>query len=386
MKTLKLLPILLIPFFLNGCYDMVELNRLAIVIGIGIDMQDDNYTVTAHVLLPAQIKSKGGQAGEGGASKQSSTVRVTKHTGKSIYDALNNLTPQASRKIYLSHLHLIVIGEDAARKGLTQLLDYFIRDNEPRPTTYLLVTKGKAEEYMYAQSGIESVPDMGSINSIRTSADSGFTHETDLNQLHRSILSKTKTHILPLAMLYDEKSFDGKSEKRVIVEGTAIFKNNTLITELDKKETRGFLFTSHNITGGSLITDNKIIFNILKSNGKVDVRQSGDTLTAKFDISALVNLAESLTPGNTVELKLFVNYEKMIEEQIKGEIELALKKSIQYKADIFRLEEHLFRENPKQWQKLSQNWDTIYDKLQTEINVKVKIQNIGQSYNTFYIK
>ena len=46
----KLLILLIIPFILSGCYDYNELNDLAIISGIGIDYENEEYIVTYEIL------------------------------------------------------------------------------------------------------------------------------------------------------------------------------------------------------------------------------------------------------------------------------------------------------------------------------------------------
>ena len=65
----KLLILLLIPILLGGCYDYNELGDLAIVAGIGIDYQDDEFEVTFEIL---STKKEGEQG-----SASSSTYNVS---------------------------------------------------------------------------------------------------------------------------------------------------------------------------------------------------------------------------------------------------------------------------------------------------------------------
>ena len=46
----KIFFILIIPFILGGCYDYNQLNDLAIISGIGIDYENDEFKVTFEVI------------------------------------------------------------------------------------------------------------------------------------------------------------------------------------------------------------------------------------------------------------------------------------------------------------------------------------------------
>ena len=48
MKKLIVLGLLLV--FFTGCYDYVEINEMAIVYGVAIDLKDEEYHVTFEIL------------------------------------------------------------------------------------------------------------------------------------------------------------------------------------------------------------------------------------------------------------------------------------------------------------------------------------------------
>ena len=52
----KFILLLLIPLFLGGCYDYNGLNDLAIISGIAIDYEDDEFKVTFEVISTKNLK------------------------------------------------------------------------------------------------------------------------------------------------------------------------------------------------------------------------------------------------------------------------------------------------------------------------------------------
>ena len=46
----KIFFLLLIPFFLTGCYDYQELNNRAVIAGIAIDYKEDEFWVDLEIL------------------------------------------------------------------------------------------------------------------------------------------------------------------------------------------------------------------------------------------------------------------------------------------------------------------------------------------------
>jgi spore germination protein KC len=94
--------------FVTGCWSRHELNDLAIAVGIGIDKIGDRYQISAQVVLPSQI------AGSKGGSPQA-PVNLYKATGSTVYEALRKITTISPRKIYISHLRILVLGEDSVK-------------------------------------------------------------------------------------------------------------------------------------------------------------------------------------------------------------------------------------------------------------------------------
>ena len=103
MKKIKYLAIFSI-LLLSGCYNYRELSELAITTAIGIDKSDDGYIVTAQVM---NIKKKEGSSSNAGNSPD---IIMYKSEAKSIKEALRYIVLQSPRKIYFSHLDILLIG------------------------------------------------------------------------------------------------------------------------------------------------------------------------------------------------------------------------------------------------------------------------------------
>jgi len=145
---------------LGGCWSARELNKLAIVMAVGIDKADEpgRYLVTAQIARPGTAASGVGGAGAtaGGGDE---TVHTTYADGDTLFAAIRNLAQFASRRIYWAHNNVVVIGEDVAREDITPVLDFFARNPELRLRAWLAIARDTtAREIVSAKTGIESVP------------------------------------------------------------------------------------------------------------------------------------------------------------------------------------------------------------------------------------
>lgn len=100
----------LMTLVLSGCWSRKELNELAVSIGLGIDQTENGYLVTTQIVAPRQAAS-----GAGGANGPPALVMATEES--TVIEALRKLTTKLPRKIYLSHLSILLIDESIAREG-----------------------------------------------------------------------------------------------------------------------------------------------------------------------------------------------------------------------------------------------------------------------------
>lgn len=107
------------------------------------------------MLNPSEIAA----ASTGGGSGYDTPVTTYSTSGEIVFEALRKLTQQVPRKIYLSHIRLIVIGEDVAKEGIYNVLDFLSRDHEMQTNFYIIVSKeSKAKDILNVLTSIEKIP------------------------------------------------------------------------------------------------------------------------------------------------------------------------------------------------------------------------------------
>ena len=80
----RILSLIILCLFLTGCWDKKELNELAITMALGVDKIDDEYLVSAQVVVPGEVSSMKGGAGQ-------SPVTLFQAKGATMNDAIRNL-------------------------------------------------------------------------------------------------------------------------------------------------------------------------------------------------------------------------------------------------------------------------------------------------------
>ncbi|MEH7748363.1 hypothetical protein V7659_25610 [Neobacillus drentensis] len=108
MKAIrKLLIVLITVFLLTGCWNRIEVNDIAIVTAIGLDLVEDNMIrLTLQVAIPTKLGPTGGSSGGG---KERSTF-VISEKGVTVSEAYRNLQMKLSRRVFFSQSRVLLIG------------------------------------------------------------------------------------------------------------------------------------------------------------------------------------------------------------------------------------------------------------------------------------
>ncbi|RKJ56857.1 Ger(x)C family spore germination protein, partial [Butyricicoccus sp. 1XD8-22] len=195
-KLIFFIPIsIIVLIILSGCWDRREVNDLAIAVALGIDKnEDDGYRISVQVLNPSEIAA----ASTGGGSGYDTPVTTYTTTGDIVFEALRKLTQEVPRKIYLAHIRLIVIGEEVAKEGIYNVLDFLSRDHEIRTNFFIIVSKDcSANDILNVLTSIEKIPANKLYESLESSSTAwAATSKVKLNELMDDIINEGTQPIL----------------------------------------------------------------------------------------------------------------------------------------------------------------------------------------------
>jgi spore germination protein KC len=375
MKKLiiRLLLLITVVSLTNGCWNYRELNQLAVVAGTGIDCGKKPGTVqlTVQIFKPSAPQSEGGSGGGG----QPQPFIVKSRTGKTIFDATRNFLAETDRRLYWPHNQVIIIGREQARLGVRPVFDFFARNNEPRPTIWILVAEGKADEILKAPGELEKVSaaEIGQLINAQTVASKNVM--INLQDFIGRLLSKT---VAPVTTMIKVNESGGK--KKLELTGTAVFKADYMVGKLDARQTRGLLWVLGKVKRGAIVINTpggKAGLEITRSRTKVKPIFSKGKVKMKISIREEGTLECQMSPEELTKpemLKVLARRETAV---IRGEIGAALAKARELKADIFGFGEMIHRANRKEWRKMKDQWDRIFPRLQVEMDIRCVIHSVG---------
>lgn len=386
--SLSLLLLVLLILLLGGCWSKRELNELAIVAAVGVDRVNEQYEISVQIVNPGQVASKK-------ATSQSPVI--TYHaTGKSLFEAIRKLTTLTPRKPYYAHAQIIIIGEELAEEGMNNILDLFQRDPEGRSEFNILIARDTtAKEVISILTPLEDIPAKNILNALKSSEKAlGSTDSVILDDLINSLSGKGNSAVLSTIELHGDSATGNTQTNVERIQNPAIlkfgdlalFKDYKLIGFLTMEESKSYNYMNNHIKStfeilacpekGKLTTEvtsskAKITGRVQHGQPKINIKLVVEQNVA--DINCMIDLTK---PQNITTLN------KVTSESIKNGLEQTLD-TLQktYKVDALQFGEILYRQDYKGWNKIKDNWVSLFPNIDVKVQVTVKTQGFGTIQN-----
>ena len=364
---------------LTGCWDRAELPERGFVMGIALDHSDDgSIKLTTQVFRPSQ-----GVGLLGGKPAETSYINITTENN-TVSRAIRDIPINLGRKSQWSHIRLIIVSEKLAReRGLTEILEFFYRDHEPRLTTSIMIAEGTASEYLEIRPLIENTTSQQVFQSGISAADnSGKTTDTNLLKLGLQMKSEVGNALVPYLFLSEQ------SPKITNVAGAALLKKGKLVGVMKPKKVESLQMLLKDYRSGMLdipckeqSKKNQMMesVEIIFYNTKLQpINLSEDSLKVHVKIKLEVALVElSCSKIETIEDEK--EFAKIIEETVKQNIKETTDWLKKKKFDAIGLGNQVYRKNPQLWKRWKKDWETRFADTQFDIDVEVRVNNSGTS-------
>lgn len=385
--------LLILTLFLSGCWDRVELNELGIAMALGIDKIENEYVVSAQVVVPSEVSMR--------ASTGRSAVTLFHATGDTVYEAFRKMTKVSPRKIYPGHLQILVISEELAKEGIADSLELLSRDWELRSDFYVVVAKDlTASEVLNVTTTIESIPANKMFNALKVSEKNwAGTEGVILDELVTNLISDGNEAVLTGIQVFGDKETGSSKQNtdsitpttRIQYDNLAVFKADQLVGWLTEEESRGYADITgkvkKTVTSIPCPKEGNITIEVLKYHSKIKGSINQGDPEIDLIIEAEGNIGEVLCSIDIMKQEtideLEKNYEAEVKEIIHQTIESVQK---QYQSDIFGFGEAIHRSNPKEWNKMKEHWDERFSDLTVNVHIDMNIRRIGTVNNSFLEK
>lgn len=387
MRKIKLILLLSIIFLSSGCYNYRELNELAIISAIGIDKTESGYKMTIQVM---NTKKEGQDTNSSGQQPKFITYTTE---GKTIQQMLRNVVLESPRRLYITHMQLLIISEDLAKDGIQDILDWFARDSESRKQFYVLVSKNnKTEEILNTMTSLETLNSKKISDNMETDSKFlGISEKITFEELLGTYMNDKQEIVLPAIEVTGNTEVGEENENierstpeaKIKLVPMAVFKEDKMLGYLTKQESLAMNFIKNKIEAtiieyqceeGKYITSE-----IIESKTKLEPETSGKKPKVSINVNGKANINEITCNWNLNDSKTIHKIEKMLEQEVKGIIGNSITSiNKKYNTDIYGFEDLFYKSDPKYYKTIKDKWaGGNYNDLDIEIKVNITLPEKG---------
>lgn len=360
MKKLKLLILILLILPLTGCYNYRELNKLGITSAIGISKTGDNYNLIIEVLDTQK---------NGDDTTPQYVLYET--TGKTIQEALRKIVLKSSKRLYINHMDILLIDENIAREGISEIMDYFFRDPESRKQFLVLLTKNSIKDILNTNTALDSI-NAKSIKE-RMDANKRYFGTIDVNTFSKLMINYTNPYKeidIPTIEL---------DNNELVMNGTGLFKDDKLVGYITKEETLYLNIINNNIDDTILTNNDDESYSSIEVNDcKTNIKVNNKNID--INIKILANISEIHNKVNLTDIDTINNLQTSYENYVNNNIKTTISKIInQYDTDVFGFTDLIYKNDNKNFDKNIKLKD-----LNISVNTNITLQFKGNgAYNIY---
>lgn len=267
---------LLIFLFVTNDFGMLDVQKTAIVMAVGIDREEDDFILTSQIAVP--------KASTQGKSTQIEQI-VSK--GKTIASAFKEINAKTGWYPKLVFCHLIILGEDASKQNVFDALDFFLLDEYLSDNCLIATCQGTAQELLNIHALIDQSGSLAMQKVLSNQAQRvGTVLPNTLREFSAQYYGESRSGFLPIISTepqqenppkqkensskdssntgqnqsggQTEDQQGGASGKPVFSAGeTALFVNGKMVGKLNKDETFAFNAVKNKLRLASYETETK---------------------------------------------------------------------------------------------------------------------------------
>lgn len=384
MKKIKIFLFLFITLLLTGCGNYRELNDLAITTGIAFDIKDDQYIVSYMVANSNKAETD---------SKSSETkITVYEGIGNTISSAYMDLNSKNPKIPYISHLEVVIISEDLAKKGMLEALDFLMRNPESRKEFYIVLSKNvEAGTLLKTLAPLESFPSQNIAEIIKSNKDDQSTIVMQkYSDVITDLIDEGVEPIINGIELEGNKE-EGQNQESLEkatpsatmkIDTIGIFKKDKLLGWANHDETVGINIINNSAGFVLLETkcDDKYMTSTLKDiKTEPIITFENNIPKIKLKIKADGAILEMQCKRNLEEKEVMKELEKEFNDRLKRIIYDTINLvQHEYKSDIFGFGNYIYKNNLKKWNTIKNKWDDeIFTNIAIDVDVNINLNNKG---------
>lgn len=376
MKSIgSVLVAVMLALLLTGCWNSKDLQKMAYATALGFDFADGKIVSYVQVLNFANVAK-----GETSQVGKPVPVWIGKGEGVTVTESLTDIYSTSQIRVFWGHIKAIVCTENFMKDGkrIKEAYDMVNRYREIRYNVLLYGTKDNLRDIFIQKSLLNFSP----IDTVMTTPSQIYTQRSFILPVYGFKLIAQFNEagspiMLPsITVAKGDWTEDQKKKSMLRINGAYFFRKLDMIGWLSENDLAGYRWLQQKLERSPInVPDNSnpaVALVLTKPRFKVTTVFDGEI---KYNIRVrLKAYLDEMTRDIT---------EKEIEDQaaqvIREEIMSTYKKGLRLKADIFKLDEVLYRKHPKKWREYHARGDFLLKPESiNEIDVKVSLLHTGK--------
>ncbi|WP_373233038.1 Ger(x)C family spore germination protein [Cohnella sp.] len=366
----------------TGCWDMTEINQLAIgnLAGGDIDPETGRQIVYYQIVNPSALASQKG----GGIKSPVYTYKVEAPTLAELAFGATDMLP---RDLFPDHFQAYLLTERMARRGLHSYLNFLERQSNRRTDLDLIITDSPMKDVMNTYTLFERIPgrSLRALFELQYKVSGRVNPKSRIKDVIEHMESSVLT-VLPIISLRDshQASTTGRYEHidanrgSLFLSGGAVIRKDRMIGKLSLTQ-----IPLYNL----MKNEAKVYYDKIEVNGK-DVDVGAIKVKVRKRLS-LVNDRPVLRVDVYADLKLLnTEQSEALSSDSLGQIKQAFNDQLADKAadlfewsrskgwDLFSIEHQMGKKRGKEWRE-ALNGKEAWKQAKLEMEVRSKVTDMG---------
>lgn len=384
MKFYILLSVIVVFAFFSNDFELVDIQKTAIILAAGVDRSENGYVLTAQIAVP-----KGSERTTGGTS----SVEI-KGEGETVSDCVAQIYAKTGWVPKFIFCNLVVLGEETAKERTFGALDYFLRNEYMSDSCLVAVSAGKAGDLLSSISAIDNTSSLAVNQLFSASAEkSGKIAKNTLKDFAIGYNGVSKSGYLPYVRMQTQSGSDdqaqsggqgqgssqkqsgaGTEQKIYTAEETALFFDGKMVGLLTPEQTYAYNLLNESVVSSEITVkeggkNHSLV--VLRNKGAVKLSVKNNP-SLKFEVSVTVRVSSCCSDapiGSMAYAEVSPELEAEVRKKVNGALQELWENSQNCGCDLFFLNRTLYRTSRAKYAEWK---DSLLTALEPEFDVSVK--------------
>jgi Ger(x)C family germination protein len=371
----------------SGCWDMVEIERRALIGAMLIDLiekdeENENKSNTSpfcedipntiRVIFGINNPSKLMEGGQGAAVTR--TVEAA-----NIPDAMEELGSRTSRMPFYGQVRLLIFTDRLVKneKIFRETLDEFERKAIINQQMKIVVLVGKEEDFFKVEPKLENIQSLYVTGIMDNSKVLSNTENINLGELNTNLRNNDGSAAIPVLEVQE------KPESAYLINKVALIKDYKLLTILDSKYMKTYKMVKGELDNGRKLVAYKGItvpFYAFSSKRRIWLEEGEEGLKFRVKVELEGDIEQFEFNKELFDPKVIADVKKTIEDFTVRELEATteyFQKDIGH--DFLGFNEYTNKYHYKIFKKYENNWDEAFKNAEIVYEVEADVRRIGTS-------